>query len=172
MRGLVTTVVQCGMTLVELLTVISIAALVLGFGIPAFQQIIANNARAAAVNGLVGHLQLARSEAVKRSGTVTVCASTATGVCDGEEGAWGDGYALVVHPGGDDEEVLRRVGDSGRVTVTATRARVDYARDGSAPGSNTRWTICDSGGVLGGRQVVINDIGRPYVVDAPADACP
>ncbi|MDJ0926956.1 MAG: GspH/FimT family pseudopilin [Gammaproteobacteria bacterium] len=64
-----------GVTLIELMVVLAVLATVLSVGIPAFNQFTAANRMTASVNDVMAALQLARSEAIKRRGTVTVCAS-------------------------------------------------------------------------------------------------
>ena len=64
-----------GFTLVELMITLLVAAVVLGIGVPNFQEFIANNRMAAATNDLISVLHLARGEAVKRRANVTICPS-------------------------------------------------------------------------------------------------
>jgi len=64
-----------GFTLIELMTTLLVAAVVLGIGIPAFNQFVATNQMAAGVNDLTSALHLARTEAVKRRANVTICPS-------------------------------------------------------------------------------------------------
>jgi type IV fimbrial biogenesis protein FimT len=65
-----------GVTLIELLVTLAVLAAVLAIGIPAFGDFFANNRMSAAVNDMVSALHLARSEAVKRRSTITLCASS------------------------------------------------------------------------------------------------
>jgi len=64
-----------GFTLIELMITLLVAAVVLGVGVPNFQEFIANNRMASATNDLVSFLHLARGEAVKRRRNVTLCPS-------------------------------------------------------------------------------------------------
>lgn len=64
-----------GFTLIELMTTLLVAAVVLGIGVPAFNQFIATNQMASGVNDLTSALHMARTEAVKRRANVTLCAS-------------------------------------------------------------------------------------------------
>ena len=63
-----------GFTLIELMVTLAVAIVILAVGIPVFSTMIANNRAAADSNALVTALQFARSEAVKRSAQVRVCA--------------------------------------------------------------------------------------------------
>lgn len=67
---------QCkGFTLIELMITLLVAALILGVGVPNFQQFFANNRMASATNDVVTALHAARSQAVKRRANVSVCPS-------------------------------------------------------------------------------------------------
>ncbi len=54
---------------------ITVLALVLSFGVPSFQQVMADSRRTSDVNELLLSLNLARSEALKRNQHVSVCKS-------------------------------------------------------------------------------------------------
>lgn len=64
-----------GFTLVEVLVVMTITAILLAFAIPSFQTMIRNNRISGASNSMLAAMDLARSEAVRRSTVVTVCRS-------------------------------------------------------------------------------------------------
>ncbi len=73
---------QNGLTLIELLVTVAVVSILLAVGVPAYQTMTENNRLVATVNHLVGTLNMARSEAVKRSRPISVCASTNGVVCD------------------------------------------------------------------------------------------
>lgn len=78
-----------GFTLVEMIIAVAIAAIVLGMGVPGFQQLIRANRTVTEVNRLVTALSLARSEAVKRNATVGLsrpCGSTCSPAVNWENG--------------------------------------------------------------------------------------
>ncbi len=62
-----------GLTLVELLITVAMVGLVLAIGIPSYSDFVWRNRASAAVNSLVTAFNLARSEAIKTGGRVTVC---------------------------------------------------------------------------------------------------
>lgn len=64
-----------GFTLIELLVVISITAILVAIAVPSFQATIAGARSSDAANSLVAAFDLARSEAARRGGNVTVCRS-------------------------------------------------------------------------------------------------
>jgi len=88
-----------GFTLIELMTTLLIAGVILGIGVPAFNQFIATNQMAAGVNDLTSALHLARTEAVKRRANVTICPSANPmadpPACD-NGGSFADGWIVFV----------------------------------------------------------------------------
>jgi prepilin-type N-terminal cleavage/methylation domain-containing protein len=64
-----------GFTLIEVMVVVAISAILLALAIPSFQTMIRNNRISSASNSMLAAMDLARSEAVRRSTIVTVCRS-------------------------------------------------------------------------------------------------
>lgn len=69
---------QSGVTLVELLVVITLVAILMSIGVPSYKYVTASNRMATEVNSLLGDLQYARSEAVRQGQYVTVCVAQST----------------------------------------------------------------------------------------------
>jgi type IV fimbrial biogenesis protein FimT len=67
---------QEGFTLIELFVLMMVVALTLSLGIPAFNAMTATSRMSAAANDLVSSLHAARGEALTRSRSVTLCASS------------------------------------------------------------------------------------------------
>lgn len=97
-----------GVTLIELVVTVAVAAVLLTVAIPSFQSMTAKNRVAGLTNELGAALQLARSEAVKRGKTVTVCKSadpteavtTTTPSCSSTNTApWPNGWLVFVDEG-------------------------------------------------------------------------
>jgi len=63
-----------GFTLIELLVALAVAAILLGVGIPSFSQAVKNSQISANYNSVAQALYIARSEAVKGSENIIVCA--------------------------------------------------------------------------------------------------
>ena len=66
---------QNGFTLLELMVTLVVVAVILGFGLPSFQQLVQRNRMTSTANDLLAALNVARSEAVKRATPVSLCAS-------------------------------------------------------------------------------------------------
>ena len=66
---------QAGFTLMELMLVITVAAVILGVGVPNFRQFMLNSRMTTAANDLLAAIHTARSEAIKRREQVVMCFS-------------------------------------------------------------------------------------------------
>jgi type IV fimbrial biogenesis protein FimT len=89
-----------GVNMVELLIVISILSILMLIGVPSYRYVTNSNRVATEVNGLLGAMQFARSEAIKRGLSVTICATggavtTATAAC-GDTTQWHAGWVVFV----------------------------------------------------------------------------
>jgi prepilin-type N-terminal cleavage/methylation domain-containing protein len=71
---------QCGFTIIELMTVMIVAAVLLALAIPSFRELIARNRLEGVTTEFVTDLQYARSEAVARNANVGLVTGAA-GAC-------------------------------------------------------------------------------------------
>lgn len=165
-----------GLTLLELLITLAVLAVLLGMGVPAFQDVIAQNRATASTNLLVTSLHLARSEAVRSGLHATVCPGDAEG-CRSD--GYHQGWIVFLDPNRDGrrqaEEPLLRVFDAldKGVTATGNSTVSDYVM--YTPRGHTRLA---SGGFQAGtlticsqpyaRRIVISRAGRPRLEQ---DAC-
>jgi type IV fimbrial biogenesis protein FimT len=93
-----------GFTLPELLIVLLITSILLSIGIPSFRYVTTANRISSEVNGLLGDMQYARSEAIKQGLPVTVCASTNQTQCDGGAApAWQHGWITFLDTNGNQQ---------------------------------------------------------------------
>jgi type IV fimbrial biogenesis protein FimT len=169
-----------GLTLIELLITLVIAAIVLTLGSAGLGELIARNRMVTAVNTFIANLQLARSEAVTRGGDVVLCPSTDGAGCT-DSTDWHSGYLvfsdeITENSAVDEGEPVIRVvqGDADapvEITSTAGRTSISYQGDGTSAGANVTLTFCDTSGRTDDRQVVISNVGRPRTQDAPAGSC-
>jgi len=157
-----------GFTILELVIVMAIAAILLAIGVPTFQYVTASNRIASEINGLLGDMQFARSEAIKEGQTVTICASSSPyNACTGSPAgsAWQFGWIVFLDTNGNQQvdlgEAILRVQPAFSSTDTfvasvptyaaATYNRMGYAQTGSANTitinlhditNNSNWTRC------------------------------
>lgn len=149
---------QSGVTLLELMVVLAIAAILLTIGIPSFASLAQSSRLSTATNELLAALHLARSEAIKRSARAVIC-SSASGAACANSGDWDQGW-LVFHDANNNANVdageaviLRRQALPAGLRATSRRTYISYTPDGS-----TKWT---SGALQGGTFTVCNDTGSP-----------
>ena len=163
-----------GFTLVELVIVVTVAAILLVIGVPALQDLVRNNRLVTETNDLVAHLNLARSEAIKRRTRVAICSSTAAGAavpaCDGGTD-WDTGWVVFVDADSDGvvdsaADVIRRSAVvAGATHVRASGGTLSFGADGSvAGGAATTLAVCDDRGESRGRQIRVAGVGRPQRV--------
>jgi type IV fimbrial biogenesis protein FimT len=73
--------------------VVAIVAILLGIGVPSYRYITNSYRMSSEVNGLLGDLMFARSEAIKEGQFVTTCASADGATCSGGT-AWNTGWIV------------------------------------------------------------------------------
>lgn len=93
-----------GVTLIELLAVIAIAAILMAIGVPSYRYIQNASRVDSEANGLLNDLEFARAEAIKEGQTVTVCVSTDGATCNTATTAWQNGW-IVFSDVNDDQSV-------------------------------------------------------------------
>ena len=97
---------QAGFTLIELIVALCIVAILMGVGIPSFTSAVKNSRQSSTYQSLVGALFLARSEAVKRSDNISVCARQSSTVCGGVTD-WNKGWIVFSELSGPGTELGR-----------------------------------------------------------------
>ncbi len=128
--------------------VMTIIGILTAIGVPSFKYVTASNRISSEINGLLGDMQFARSQAIKQGLTVTVCSSsnstTATPTCNtgGTSTVWNTGWIVFLDSNGDGqvnngEQVIRvQPGFNSNDTLTTSAAAYGatiYNRLGYAP---------------------------------------
>ena len=91
---------ETGLTLVETMVTLAVAAILLTAAVPPMQDFIVRNQMSTEVNSLVGSMYLARSEAVKRLQNVVVCPTTDSVNC-APATDWTPGWMVFSDPNND-----------------------------------------------------------------------
>ncbi|MBY5981567.1 GspH/FimT family pseudopilin [Ferrimonas balearica] len=124
-----------GLTLVELMVALVIAAILLGIGVPALTDL-SNRSRAQdAVATWYTDLNYARQMAAAYQTSVTVCHLDAENACDGQ---WNLGYAIFIDTDADNaldagEERLQQrqgINSQDHVKIGSSLAQVRFSADG------------------------------------------
>jgi type IV fimbrial biogenesis protein FimT len=161
---------QAGFSLHELL-VTSVIAGVVGTGAVSFVGLLQDTRMTTAVNRIMGDLALARSEAIKRNATVTLCKSRDGNSCT-DEAAWHEGWLVFADDNNNHDvdagEMILHVQErlTGDMTLrygeTGAYHYVRYNSTGEAwPGAT--FTFCDRRGTQNAKAVVVYWTGRPRV---------
>ena len=86
-----------GFTLTELLAVVAIVAILFGIAVPSYRYIGTSYRMSSEINGLLGDLMYARSEAIKEGQFVTVCVTVNGKTCTGNT-SWDRGWLVFSNP--------------------------------------------------------------------------
>jgi type IV fimbrial biogenesis protein FimT len=165
-----------GFTLVELIVTMAIGAIILTQAVPSFLYTIKSNRLTTETNKLVADINLARSEAINRSGNIVVCSSanpSASSPSCASSTTWSTGW-LVFADDGDgsfdaSNDTLIRIGlgqaSNSTISFISTDNAVIYTSEGLTTSTSTIViAICDDRGTDSGRQIQVNPTGRPRLI--------
>lgn len=166
-----------GFSLVELMVVMSIAAILLAAGVPSFQSLIQNQRMTATVNDFFAAINLTRSEAIQRGTRVDLVPADATD--------WAKGWIVFVDENNNQkpdtgEQIIFSHGPAPNGIAIAAAfggAKVKYI---AYNGTGRTRTNGNSQQVQSGhmsftmgeqvRKIVINFLGRPRVCNPDVDS--
>lgn len=167
-HGLAPCQAQHGFTLIELLVTISIFAILAAIAVPAFDSIALSSKLNSIANNFVGSAQLARSEAIKRNATVTLCASSDGSTCTG---AWKDGWIVL---GGGTVVYTQAPLPSGFLMSGGAVTSIVFQPTGVGA-TFASLTLCRATPTVGTQQrtITVSASGRPSVAKVTgASSCP
>jgi type IV fimbrial biogenesis protein FimT len=159
---------QLGVSLLELIIAILVAAVLAGVAMPSFFEASRNNRIAVAVDTLFAHLLKARNHAVTNSEAVIICARDG-GQCAPEDSYdWSKGWLLVADLNDNEapdptEPVLAEFepeSDAMKITFRTGTARFRYRYNGIGTANGT-FVLCDMSPPPKGRKVIVSNNGRP-----------
>ncbi len=139
---------QTGFTIIELLVVIVVFAIGATIAIPSYQSLIRSNRMTVQVNELVADIHYARSEAIKRGRSVSICRTNpGSNACKTNKN-WGvNGWIIIA-----DSEVIKvhesslnsdaTLFETG--TTNANKGILTFNRYGYAPSGARTFRLCSS----------------------------
>ena len=167
-----------GVTLLELLTVILLAGLLVAFGGSGLAGAVKRNRLRAAADQVMVSINLLRSEAVKRNQTVSMCGSSDGGSCSGN---WSAGWILFSDVNANRKLDLARGDAVLRVfnglagghtfATTTTISTLSYYSDGSSAAAGSIRICSADRDTEKSWSVVVNTVGRPRL-RAGTSKCP
>ena len=143
---------QQGLTLIELMVTLAVAIILVSVGMPLFSGIVANNRAATDTNALVTSMKLARSEAVKRAGTVVARSSGSD---------WDNGWLVFV------DDNANGAADTGEEVLRNWEA----PRESSIDSGSVEFVSFNATGENNGAQVGLELDPDPPGADGPRRRC-
>ena len=166
---------QKGYSLIELMTTIAVASILITVAMPGMQSFRMNSHMTGEVNDLVSAMHLARNTAITVNSRVTLCASSDGDNCGST--AWDEGWIVFIDLDRDQSvdpgETIVGVGtDTDGITISSTQFSnfLVYRPNGRAmknviSESSGQFNICDRRGAQYAKAVVIDLSGRPRTAD-------
>ena len=155
---------QHGFTLIELMVTLAVLTIVLTVGVPNFQNFMLKHRISTAANTLIGALNLARSEAIKRGSDVKMIRLG--------NGAWEGGWQIQSASSG---EIIRTYAPTSQLTIlTGSNYQnwIGFHPNGLpfSGGSlaNDTFKICSKNGrsTINGRSIFVSRLGRTRSVES------
>ncbi len=104
-----------GFTLLELMVTIAVVGVLLTVGVPSLRTFMQGNQLISSTNELLSALHIARSEAIKSNGRVTICeSSNGTSCANSGTGDWKDGWIVFI-------DAIGNAGRGGDLNGTGTK---------------------------------------------------
>lgn len=157
---------QCGFTLLELIITVAIVAILSAAAIPSFSELMMKSRLTNQARDLLAGSLMARSEAIKRNQTVTLCASNNGATCTG---TWVNGWIVLTA----DNTVVHSHGAAPTgFLINSALTNITFNASGLGA-SMTTLTICKSTPAVGSeeRVVTISGTGRPSITKTQAGRC-
>ncbi|MFL6622685.1 MAG: GspH/FimT family pseudopilin [Sulfurifustaceae bacterium] len=161
-----------GFTLHEMLITLLVAG-VLSSASAGVYAMLQENHKTVAANELVAHLNLARSEAIKRRAHVRICASKDQSTCvepDADFAHWQYGWLIYADANDNGEpepaEIIRvqpSLGSGFVIRTARSRNEITYQPMGTSAGSPATFAVCDARGPKYARYVTISNTGRARI---------
>ena len=157
---------QTGLTLIELVVTLTIAAIVVVIGTPALLRFTAINELAVRSNAVQHTLNSARLIAINRRRAVYVCGDDGTGDCSNKTGFWRHGLLVFVnhdgqtppHVNGGDEVLLSVPSHDKRRGIHSNRRYFRFSPTGGA--TNGTLIYCSPHKLVRAHAVVVSIMGR------------
>ncbi|WP_066016223.1 GspH/FimT family pseudopilin [Endozoicomonas atrinae] len=155
-----------GVSLIELLVSLSVAAILIAASVPSMKDLIVNNRIDNVADELYGSLMLARSEAIKRQRTVSLCSTVDDLTCDESNSGWHHGWLIFTDESddgllNDSDQLIRRVTEQSElISILWNRG---YSLSFNSRGQTTQagtFQVCDQESSSDSQAIIISMTGR------------
>jgi len=170
-----------GFTALELIVTMSIIAILLATGVPAFKNYSWNLRMKTAMDMLQTDLNFARGLAVSHNIQTIICPATDSNDCSGQP-TWQDGWIVFTDLNADrqrqeGETLLKQATAVAMLNISSSvsRSNLRFYPNGSAPGSNTTILFCDNRGAAFAGTITVSNSGRIRIRtngSEPSKNCP
>jgi type IV fimbrial biogenesis protein FimT len=165
-----------GFTLIELLVTVAVLAVLIAAATPNIVSVVNSNRLTAQANELVTSLQLARTEAVRRNSSISLCRSTDGATCAAAAGVWSQWLTVLDR----NDEVLRVNSIKAPVQISSQQQRITFRPDGLARLASgalaaNAFTVCIPTATPATNQRIVDLRGGSRISTESADgggACP
>lgn len=158
-----------GVSLLELLTALSVFAILGAVAMPGLSNLRHDAGRTVAVNDFIHAIFLARSEAIKRGSVISLCKTTDASTCMNRNSDWNAGWMVFANTDRDDppvrdknEPVLSVYAGRREGRITSNRQAFSF-RPTTQGVVNGTILFCDSRGSAHARAIIVSHTGRPRV---------
>jgi prepilin-type N-terminal cleavage/methylation domain len=171
---------QRGVTLIELMVALSVAAILLSIAIPNFKETIIRNRLNTITNDFIGAINFARSEAIKLGRSVTLCKSNDGSTCSTTNTVfWDQGIIAFSDLDADGtidsgETILRTwpaLSSPYTLRSTAFPNLLRYNAQGTATADGT-FAVCHDSAEVGAKTIIITRVRPQSGVDSNNNQIP
>ncbi|KRT55820.1 Tfp pilus assembly protein FimT [endosymbiont of Ridgeia piscesae] len=163
----------CGFSLVELTSVLSVALILVGVGVPEYRHFSAQNQLHSNLQSFLTHLQMARISAIQQTDYAILCPSR-DGINCLKSTEWHQGILLFLdrnrNKKADQGDLRLRVWQTPsnnpvRITTTSGRPLIRFDPNGWASGYNATITFCSSSAEIPPKALIFGNPGRIRISD-------
>lgn len=153
---------EAGFTLIELIVAIAIASVLLGLAVPSFRGMIESAQRRQAATDFYSSLARARSEAIARNRSVSICVrdltATTTPSCASNDNRWQNGW--IVYPTASPTTPLEvHEGLADGFTLGGVTSPLEFRESGRV-GTRAEFSLCKGAADSKRRLISVSPSGR------------